>query len=265
MEADARLGDDVIHRYLERIGLDGGDHSLTALQRAHVTSVPYENLDIPLGREIRLDHESLVAKLIDGRRGGYCYEQNTLYGAVLEALGHPVTRCLARVRLGDAVSPRPATHMVLLVDGRLIDVGFGSANPLGPVPLGGEATYGPWTWSTERVRTPEGERAWTVRLFDSPLYTFTEDPKHAVDYVTPNHFSATHPRSIFTQFAMVQRWDRSDALVGLVDLTLTERRCGRSDQTSLIPVGDLGAVLRDRFALDLAADDLSRLTARLVT
>lgn len=158
-------------------------------------SIPYENLDVRLGREIRLDVDSLVGKLVDARRGGYCYEQNTLFAAVLEELGYGVTRLLARVRMGDAVNPRPATHMVLLVDDHLVDVGFGSAVPHGPVPLDGEVSYGAWTWRSARETSPEGEDVWRVSLFDLPMFTFTERPVHPVDYITPNHFSSTHPMS----------------------------------------------------------------------
>ena len=77
----------MIDRYLARVGLDGSDTSLETLCRAHVQTIPYENLDVRLGREIRLDVDSLVAKLVDGGRGGYCYEHNTLFAAVLEELG----------------------------------------------------------------------------------------------------------------------------------------------------------------------------------
>jgi N-hydroxyarylamine O-acetyltransferase len=91
----------VIERYLDRIGLDGSDCSLETLVRAHVGSITYQNLDVRLGRDNRLDVESLAAKMVDRRRGGYCYEQNTLFAAALEALGYAVTRCVGRVRLGD--------------------------------------------------------------------------------------------------------------------------------------------------------------------
>src|SRR4029434_1979169 len=97
------------------------------------------NLDILLGRPIKLDVESLERKLIDGRRGGYCFEQNLLFSTVLEQLGFTVTRLLARVRYR-TTSVLPRTHMTLLVelaDGRWIaDVGFGADGLLLPVPFG---------------------------------------------------------------------------------------------------------------------------------
>lgn len=256
------LDDAALGRYLRRIGAPPTERDVGRLHRLHVENIPYENLDVRLDREIRLDIRSLVAKLVDGRRGGYCFEQNTLFAAVLEALGYEVTRCLGRVRLGDAASPRMESHMVLLVDGSVLDVGFGGATPIGPVPLGGSATYGPWTWFVDPTRTPEGEAAWLVRLFDLPLYTFTETPRHVVDYVAPNHWTSTHPSSLFRNATIVQRWSGATQ-VGIVGRTLTVRRPDYVDDTSTVDPGDLTAVLDEHFGLALDAEDVARLAAQL--
>jgi len=251
----------LLERYLARVGLDGSDVSLATLQRAHVASVPYENLDIPLGREIRLDVDSLVGKLIDARRGGYCYEQNSLLAAVLEEVGVSFTRHLGRVRLGDPISPRPATHMVLIVDGCVVDVGFGSATPLGPVPLGDEATYGGWTWRTERRVAPEGDEVWAMLLGDVLLYTFSSERRHPVDYVTPNHFSSTHPLSVFTQHITVQR-SYEHVQRTLSNLELTDRFPDGRAEVTAIDVADYAVVLRE-LGLDLPSEDLGLLSARI--
>jgi N-hydroxyarylamine O-acetyltransferase len=253
-----------LDRYLARVRLDGTDLSLAALHRAHVTHIPYENLDVQLGREIHLDAGSLMTKLVDQRRGGYCFEMNTLFAAALEASGHDVTRMLGRVRFSDRENPRPETHMVLRVGDDILDVGFGSATPIGPVPLGGEATYGPWTWRTEPITTPEGEAGWAMWFFDMLLYTFTETPRHAIDYVAPNHFTSTHPLTIFANFLIAQRWDDDDTQIGLVDLDLTVRCAGQPDDVTRIDPADLDVVLRDRFGLELDADDVEALQARVV-
>src|SRR4030095_2224883 len=97
--------------YLRRIGYAGelspSRAVLDALHRAHVTSIPFENLDILLGVPIRLDLPSLQAKLVSGRRGGYCFEQNALFASALEQVGFKVTRLAARVRYpADRVLPR---------------------------------------------------------------------------------------------------------------------------------------------------------------
>ena len=97
--------------YLARIGYHGtlepDLQTLTALHAAHVTAVPFENLDILLGRTISLDLKAVQTKIVAGRRGGYCFEQNTLFQAVLERIGFRVTPLAARVR-GDRLQQRRA-------------------------------------------------------------------------------------------------------------------------------------------------------------
>ncbi|MBN6055703.1 arylamine N-acetyltransferase, partial [Nonomuraea sp. RK-328] len=98
--------------YLTRIGRGAprtpSAETLRSLHRAHVTSIPFENLDVVLGRGARIDLESLQHKLVGRRRGGYCHEHNLLFAAALERLGFRVTRHLARIRLGRLHLPR--TH-----------------------------------------------------------------------------------------------------------------------------------------------------------
>jgi N-hydroxyarylamine O-acetyltransferase len=256
-----KLDDGARARYLDRIGANE-DLSLHELQRLHVNAIPYENLDVRLGRDVQLDIDSLVAKLVDQRRGGYCFELNTLFAALLESLGHEVTRCLARVRLGDPTAPRPETHMVLLVDGSLVDVGFGGATPIGPLPLGGSASFGPWTWYVESTRSPEGDEVWSVRLADLALFTVTTTPKHEVDFLAPNHWTSTHPMSLFRNATIVQRW-ADDTQVGLIGTTLTFRRPDFSDDSRAVDLADLGTVLVDEFGLELGRDDIEQLAAQL--
>src|SRR5262245_17149912 len=92
--------------YAARIGYAGDMaptlETLKALHFAHSTSIPFENLDILMGRPISLELDWLQAKLIAGRRGGYCFEQNAYFATVLERLGFKVTRLAARVRFGAA-------------------------------------------------------------------------------------------------------------------------------------------------------------------
>src|SRR5262245_42213718 len=128
--------------YLARTGYTGGlaptRDTLERLHLAHATHVPFENLDILLSRPIRLDLDGLQAKLVRDRRGGYCFEQNTLFAAALERIGFRVTRLAARVRWG-ATRVLPRTHMLLEVDVQgepwLADVGFGGEGLLKPLPL----------------------------------------------------------------------------------------------------------------------------------
>jgi N-hydroxyarylamine O-acetyltransferase len=126
--------------YLARIGLRGRP-SLAQVHRAHLASIPFENLDPQCGTPVSLALEDLERKLVAERRGGYCFEQNLLLKAALEALGAEVDLLLARVRLGaERGVTRPRSHLVLRVraDGASwhADVGFGLGAPLEPLPFG---------------------------------------------------------------------------------------------------------------------------------
>src|SRR5437899_3649777 len=99
--------------YLERIGLSGRP-DLATVHRAHSTSVPFENLDPQRGVPVSLQAQDLHRKLVLERRGGYCFEQNLVLKAGLEALGVEVETFLARVRLGgEPGAIRPRAHLVL--------------------------------------------------------------------------------------------------------------------------------------------------------
>ena len=125
--------------YLERIGLSGRP-DLTAIHRAHATSIPFENLDPQRGLPVSLEEDDLQRKLVAERRGGYCFEHNLLLKSALEACGADVEPMLARVRRGaPAGTVRPRTHLVLRVRDRgstwLADVGFGASAQLEPLPF----------------------------------------------------------------------------------------------------------------------------------
>ena len=99
--------------YFARIGYQGSLaptlETLRALHFAHVSTIPFENLDIVLGKTISLDLGHLQAKLVTAKRGGYCFEQNALFAAALESLGFEVVRLAARVRLAPRRSARGCT------------------------------------------------------------------------------------------------------------------------------------------------------------
>ncbi len=198
--------------YLARIGyqgdLDPTPATLARLHRAHALTIPFENLDILLGLPIRLDLASLQAKLVDGRRGGYCFEQNTLFAAVLEHLGFEVTRLAARVRMGVRTTGA-RTHMVLRVeiDGErwLADVGFGGDGLLDPLPFDGGDPVRQGSWS---YRLQREDRLFVVRSLATggwvDLYAFDLQPQLPVDYEVANHFTSTWPRSPFVGGLTVQ-------------------------------------------------------------
>ncbi|MHB8511971.1 MAG: arylamine N-acetyltransferase family protein [Actinomycetota bacterium] len=159
-----------VQSYLKRIGLDelpqDSCERLDAIHLAHVSSIPFENLDIHLGRPIRTDPESVYRKLVIEKRGGYCFEHNTLLATVLEEFGYAVRRFGARVGVRP-VSELRRTHLVLGVtaNGRehLCDVGFGVGGPLLPIPLDDDQAHAQFT-QTLRLTDTDGVR--TLQLLD---------------------------------------------------------------------------------------------------
>lgn len=201
--------------YFARIGYSGGlsrdRATLGGLQYAHATTIPFENLDIHLGRPIRVDAGSVFAKLVHSKRGGYCFEHNTLFAEVLASLGFPVTRLAARVRR--AVEPgvvRPRTHLLLEVvaDGErwISDVGYGGPGPLRPIPLVGGTVVSDGGWAHRLVR--EEPRTWVLQVHQggswADLYVFSEEPQHPVDIEMANYFTSTHPLSRFVHTITAQ-------------------------------------------------------------
>jgi N-hydroxyarylamine O-acetyltransferase len=244
--------------YFGRINY-AGDRSATtavlnALHRAHVMHIPFENLDVLLGRPIRLDLESLQAKMVNGRRGGYCFEQNALFAAVLESLGFRLTRLAARVRLG-ATGVRPRAHMSLLVEVDhspwLADVGFGADGLLEPLPLveGRESRQGAWTYRVIReadswvLQSRRGE-AWV------DLYSFTLEPQYPIDYEVVNFFTATYPDSIFRKMLTAQR-TTLDTRFTLRNRTFTVEHAGELHESTLTSDDELRSVLLETFGLDI--------------
>ncbi|GAA2429518.1 arylamine N-acetyltransferase [Actinomadura vinacea] len=265
--------------YLERLGYDGDRAptlgTLRALQRAHVTSIPFENLEIFLGRGIPLGVEAVQDKLVRRRRGGYCFEHTELFAAVLERLGFTFTAFTARVSMG-MEKLLPATHALVRVelDGRLwiCDVGFG-AGPLAPLEFtdGAESEQDGWAYRLERLTGSlggvagvqqwalhqRGPRGWLRR------HTFAVAPAYRIDYEVGNHFVSTHPRSPFTGRVYAQRYGPyvHHELDG-VKFTTTHAD-GRAEpvETRTLEPGEVPKVLAGVFGIELDAEDESRLVA----
>ena len=242
--------------YLHRIGFEGTPNadraSLDALHRAHATSVPFENLAIQMGEGVGIGLEAVQDKLVRRRRGGYCFEQNTLFLAVLREAGFEADAFEARVRLGtEALLPR--THMLIRVrlDGAdlLCDVGFGGQGLLIPVPMDGEA-HGPEGRQHRvieegplRVLQSKQLVAW------SDLYAFEPIPRHPVDQEMGNWYTSTHPASRFVTTLTAQRV-LPDGWIVLRNLSLTTVRGGHAEERVLEPA-ELPRALREVFGLDI--------------
>jgi N-hydroxyarylamine O-acetyltransferase len=254
--------------YLSRILYDGPRAPtrsvLEQLHRRHLSTIPFENLDVRLRRPVGLDLDSLEAKLVRKRRGGYCFEQNTLFAAVLRGLGFEVRTLEARVRPEAATAPLPRTHMTLEVEVEgaawLADVGFGGDGPIEPVPLDGtvrEQAGLAYRVARERdavhVLQQRRQGAWR------DLYAFARDPALPIDFAVAHHYTSTHPRSPFVNTLTVQR-----SIVGtrwiLRGRTFTIRK-GEQESVFEVPESDLHGLLRDPFGLDVPEEDVRRAVA----
>lgn len=247
---------------MARIGFSGerdpGRDLLEALHSAHVTSIPFENVDVRLGRPIGLDIESLQAKLVRRRRGGYCFEHNTLFSTALRMLGFDVTTLEARVSPRDPTAVSPRTHMTLRVaveGGDVVaDVGFGGMGPLLPVALDGSLSEQPGG-AYRIARKEDGSLVVQCRWRRewSDLYAFTLTPALPVDYVMASHFTSTHPSSGFVQRLTAQRNElgRRHMLHGRSYMVRAD------DEETVQEVSDdeLPILLRERFGLDVTDEE----------
>ena len=249
----------LLDAYLTRVGLPAaGDPDLAALRRlhaAHVNAIPFENLDILLGRGVRLDLDALRGKLIAQKRGGYCFEHNTLFLAVLQEVGFTAVPLEARVRGGGVLRPR--THMVIGVDiggqAWLADVGFGGEGPREPVLMRGEETTASSGLAYRIVQDDDAlvlqmrrDTAW------SDQYAFLTRPVHPVDFEVANWYTSTHPTSPFVRTLTAQRTTR-DVRYLLRYPTYTEIRAADT-RTHDITREELLPLLRNVFLIDLPND-----------
>ncbi|WP_267378714.1 MULTISPECIES: arylamine N-acetyltransferase [unclassified Sphingomonas] len=207
--------------YFARIGMPARPTpdaaGLQRLQQAHRLAIPFENLDVRLGRVIAIDSASVFVKLVTARRGGYCFEQNRLFLDALDALGFVARPLLARVWLGATGVP-PLTHTLALVtiDGQnwIADAGFGgSYAPVMPLADGAE-TLAP---DGARFVLTSSEDGWMLAREGDPLttdgrdtgaglraqYSFTLANVEPADLMLSNHWTSTAPDSRFRNHAIV--------------------------------------------------------------
>jgi N-hydroxyarylamine O-acetyltransferase len=253
--------------YFDRIGYRGTPRpdreTLDALHGAHRLAVTFENLDIKLGRGIALAPELLFEKIVAGRRGGYCFEQNALFLQILDAIGFEARPLLARVWLGaEAIPARTHTLNLVRLDGAdlIVDVGFGgSFVPPMVLAAGVEATTADGArhrliedadhgWMLER----DGGDGWARQ------YSFALDPVWPADLEMANHFTATRPDTRFTTLRIASA-ATPEGYVSLIDRALTTSRMGRSEVREIADPEDNRRVLAELFGLKLSLEEVEAL------
>ncbi len=245
--------------YLERIGIDGPVKpdlpTLTAIHAAHVDAIPFEGLDPFLGRQVKLDLAAIQEKILFNRRGGYCFEQNTLLKAALEAIGFTVTGLGGRVRwMSPPESPLgPRSHMLLKIDlptgSYFADVGFGAFLLDRPLPFETDVEHGTAMGKfllTEadgmfslNVKQPSGWRT---------AYVFNLEPQIPSDYELANWYTSTSPSVPFVSTLIIERLagDRRYKLVN--NRFIIETRDGEvADERVIGSADEFGRVLDQTF------------------
>lgn len=247
--------------YLQRIGLDEAPpvtlRGLHQLHRAQFLSIPFENLDIHLGREIKLTPEALFDKLVRQGRGGYCFELNGLLLLALHALGFSAKALLGRVHLGGTSGGR--THQLSLVhindEDWIIDVGFGATGPRTPIKL--EASNGEPVDGSHHRLVIDGYWGWMLQTYDhgewKNSYSFDLELVTPQDIQVGNFFTSHSPDTHFTQMR-IANLPLENGLISLVDTQLTQIDDGEIQETELTEGDEYMGVLKDLLGLDLNAD-----------
>jgi N-hydroxyarylamine O-acetyltransferase len=263
--------------YLNRINyhgpLDPTSETLRALHLAHMLAVPFENLDIGLGRPIVLDQAALFDKIVVRRRGGFCYELNGLFAGLLCALGFDVTMLAAGVTRDDGSFGPEFDHLTLLVQSPLsvvrgplqqttddtqsamawlADVGFGDSfreplrfDVLAEQPQDGLVYQIVRDEEALILRQRDGEDPW------EPLYRFTPRPRRHADFADMCQYHQTSPQSSFTQRRVCTR-ATSEGRITLSDTRLIITANGERQEQLVADEAEYRSALREHFGIELA-------------
>jgi len=248
-----------IESYLRRIAFHDQvkvDHrTLAALHRKYIQSVPFENLDIHYGRKIRLDLKAIEDKIISNHKGGFCYELNSLFGALLGQLGFDVKMISARVCERGKIG-QEFDHMVLVVkldEEWLVDVGFGDSF-LEPIKIAmGLKQRDPAGYFRIARHDPTYLRLEASKngLDYSAKYLFTLFKRGLEDFAEMCEYHQTSPESSFT-WEKVSTLAMENGRITLRGQSLIETRDGHKTVKQVAGKQEFEQILRDRFRIDIS-------------
>ena len=242
--------------YLERIGYSGSRtpsaDTLRDIHRAHLFSVPFENLDIAWGREIRMDQEAFVRKIVEHHRGGFCYELNGAFSVLLQALGFQVTLLSARVPLADGSDSPEFDHLTLRVDLNepwIADVGFGDCfvDPL-RLRIGleqeeqGKCFRMVEVGDSLRLERRDGEADWKTQ------YLFGLKSRRLEEFAEMCRYHQTSPQSPFTRKRVCSR-ATPEGRITLSEMKLITTNGDRREELSLTSEAEWRAALAYHFGV----------------
>ncbi|MEH6376904.1 arylamine N-acetyltransferase [Streptomyces sp. KLMMK] len=249
---DKIISDEAADAYLSRIGVTRPSapdlEALRELHVRHLQAVPFENLSVHLGEEVVLDPAALVAKVTAGR-GGFCYELNGAFAALLSALGYRVTLLAGRVVGPDGAFGPPFDHLALRVDAEepwLVDVGFGR-NSHYPLRFD-ERGEQPDPAGTFRIAETEDGDLDVIK--DGELqYRLEHRPRELADFEGGCWWHRTSPKSLFTR-AVICSMLAGEGRVTISDRTLvTTGPTGR--QVLALTEEEILPAFREHFGIEL--------------
>ena len=265
-----------IGRYLDRIGFDGvPDASLPTLARlleCHARAIPFENIEVLAGRVPKLDLAALQAKMVARRRGGYCFEQNTLFMGVLGHLGFTVRGLEGRVRAGVPAEVLTArTHMALCVtiggQDHLADVGFGALAPMAPLKFGvGSEEQRAGTGVYRFVDAPRGDLLLQAQAHEgwTDCYLIAPSQPQAIDYEMGNWWVATHPTGMLRSNLLLARAvDGGRMTLFNRQLSIRRPQTAAPEERTLTDRAEIADVMADGFGLEVEAADFDAVMAVL--
>ncbi len=243
-----------VRAYLQRIAYSGpvapNADTLRRLHRAHLLNVPFENLDIAWRRNIRVDQQAFIRKIVEERRGGFCYELNGAFAALLQALGFRVTLLSARVPRADGSEGPEYDHLTLRVDldeAWLADVGFGDCfvEPLKLVIGIEQEQFGQVFRIIEQqksLRLEKHEGDWKAQ------YVFDNKARVLEEFASMCRYHQTSEQSPFTQKRICSRLT-PDGRLTLSEMRLIETRDRVRKEQALMSEEEWFAVLEEKFGI----------------
>jgi N-hydroxyarylamine O-acetyltransferase len=247
-----------LQQYLNRINYSGSLEptleTLIGLHRAHLQTIPYENLEIHFGHKLELNLERIFERLVLERRGGWCYEMNGLFAWVLHEIGFDVRLVSTQVTRADGSLMAPGDHVALIVKPKsgleqnwLVDVGWGNGF-LDPLPL----EVGTYLQGFLEYRLESHGDAWTFfnQQYSADGFSFTLEPRNLEEFQERCTWQQSSPESGFVRVAVCQLFtpDGINTLRGAVLIRI--RDSGKLEQT-ISSFEEYEKVLREDFKLEV--------------
>lgn len=263
----------IVDNYLKRIGLDRPKvldrQSLEAILKHSARTIPFENLDIHLGKSIIIDDEAVIDKILNQGRGGYCYEVNGLLSLVLKELGFKTGFLGARTIFGYN-ELRPVTHMILKVDidseSYLCDLGFTGMNSITPIAIGSSSEVKDY-YKYFRLQEDK-ELGYILQVKNdqdkwNSLYSFDMQPYKKIDFELANYFNSTSEKSICTR-QLICSINTEEGSIRLVGNELKIRSENVSEDRVITTKEQLQDTLENKFKIFLTPSELQMIFDKFI-